>query len=369
VALVIGLAVAVTGGPHRATGQQASAPGLPEYIAEFAPVIPNGGVTVRSTATGAVVATVAAPKVPAHGRLMDDAIAAAPDDRTFYIEYEASSAQLLQIWVFSFGITATGTVTPMTRIEGGVLNGVVGLGDLASLAVSPDGTELALTKDSTSELPDSRGYADQIVVIDLRTGAQRVWQGGMYRTDKVFLIPNLSWAADSRSLVFLALWCDGAPALFDRCSGADVEGEYRDTQVRSLPTDTAGGTLASGRLLLRQSARYPAIAQTIAGPDGSDLTMIVLSGAAYPSGAWQNLAIDHISATDGSLLGVDYQRGDVPVAEGMASEVYLYADPSGRFVLFTYPVPSRGNVKIGWVGDGTFHPLPFPSYDGQAVAW
>jgi hypothetical protein len=41
---------------------------------------------------------------------------------------------------------------------------------------------------------------------------------------------------------------------------------YRDTQVRSLSVATGGGALDSGALLLTQSARYPVIADAIAGP-------------------------------------------------------------------------------------------------------
>ena len=151
------------------------------------------------------------------------------------------------------------------------------------------------------------------------------------------------------------------------CSGADVSRGYRYTQVWSLSTATRGGALNSGELLLTQFARYPAIVQALASPGGSDITAVVMSGRAYASGAWQNLAIDHISAARGSLLGVDYHQNNVPVAEGMAEEIGLTADSSGRYVLLTYPGP--GENHIGWIGGGKFHPLPFAHYDGAAVAW
>ena len=97
----------------------------------------------------------------------------------------------------------------MTRIKGGVMSGQAGLGSGGPMAVSPDGTKLALTADTTVDLNyNTQGYSDKIVVIDLRDGRQSVWQGGMYRAGKVFSIPSLSWTVDGRSLVYLALSCE-----------------------------------------------------------------------------------------------------------------------------------------------------------------
>jgi hypothetical protein len=76
----------------------------------------------------------------------------------------------------------------------------------------------------------------------------------------------------------------------------------------------------------------------------------------YYLGAWQNLAVDHISAVNGSLIGLDYYRSRVPVAEGVAEEIFLSPDPSGRYLLFSYPGP--GGETTGWIGGGRFHPLP-----------
>jgi len=378
VVLVIGLVMAMTGGPRSASrngsttasGAPVTAASVPRYYVAFTGSIENQSVAVHATATGAVIATLPGPKI-AGGWAIGNALAAAPGDRTFYAEYQVASGVLGQTWIYRFSILGSGSVTPMTRIKGGVISDATGLGNAADLAVSPDGRELALIADSTADLSVyTTSYADTIIVINLETGEHSVWQGGMARAGKAFMIANLSWAADGHSLVFLALWCDGPIGVLGIgtiCSGADVSRGYRYTQVWSLSTATRGGALNSGELLLTQSARYPAIAQALAGPGGSDITAVVMSGRAYASGAWQNLAIDHISAAGGSLLGVDYHRNNVPVAEGVAEEIGLTADPSGRYVLLTYPGP--GENHIGWIGGGKFHPLPFAHYDGAAVAW
>jgi hypothetical protein len=72
--------------------------------------------------------------------------------------------------------------------------------------VSPDGTQLALTVNSRE--PGMFGIPDKIVIINLKTGAQSAWQGGLDRPGQAFNIVNLSWADGGRSLVFLAQWCD-----------------------------------------------------------------------------------------------------------------------------------------------------------------
>jgi hypothetical protein len=108
---------------------------------------------------------------------------------------------------------------------------------------------------------------------------------------------------------------------------------------------SGGGPLNSGPVLLRQSARYPVIVAALAGPDGSDLSLLVLSGQVNAAGEWSMVAVDRVSAVNGSLLGVDYR-----------------AVPSGY--------AGNGNFT-GWVGQGHVRLLPSPQpYDGFIItAW
>src|SRR5580693_5231447 len=81
---------------------------------------------------------------------------------------------------------------------------------------------------------------------------------------------------------------------------------YRDTQVRSLSVTAGGGALDSGALLLTQSARYPVIADAIAGPEAGQLNIVVLSGHASVEGTWSKVAVERVAAVSGALLGVEY---------------------------------------------------------------
>jgi hypothetical protein len=319
---------------------------------------------VECTATGAVIGTLGAPKVLSDGWVIADDLAAAPSARTFYAEYDAASRTLDQIWIYRFSITSSGSVTAMSRIRGGTIPGNAGIGDTASLAVSPDGTKLALTADSTKDLGNKiPGYADKIIVIDLRTGARTVWQGDLYRSGKTFSIPYLSWAPDGKSLVYLGQWCDLSPAAGQCPGGGSGPQMYRDTQVRSLAAATGGGLL-DGTLLFGQSARYPVIAGVLAGPDG-DLTLLVLSGHLVDGLAWSKIAVERVSAS-GTLLGVDY-HSLTQGSEGQPEYVSLSADPSGRYLLVGYN--GKGGLAIGWIGQGKFHRLMPPHLGNSVTAW
>lgn len=377
VALVASLAVAVAGGPRPAAGDHGptstgrpnpTGTGHPPRYFAGIPASRDVGadVGIYSTSDGLLVAKAVTPSVPGWS-LKPDAVAATPDDRTFYVDYDATSSTGSQVWVYSFSVTAGGSYTQGTKVKGGVLSGLAGLGGAASMAVSPDGTELALTADTTTDLSYyTEGVADEIVVIDLRTGQRTVWQGGLYRSGKVFSIPNLSWTADGQSLVYLALWCN-LPA-GNPCTGASGSDGYRDTQVRSLRVAAGGGPLDSGHVLLSQSARFPVIVQALAGPDGSDLSVLVLYGHVNAAGVWPRVAVEHVSAVNGSLLGVDYHAITQPNG-GEPDFTWLSTDPSGRYVIYNYAAPLA--YVTGWIDRGGLNPLPIgaTTVGPLVIAW
>jgi hypothetical protein len=375
VVLVIGLVLAVT--RHATPTQQQpvnqQAP-LPGYFVRIAPGSGNPPIEVQSVSTGAVIATVRPPKAPRGGALNVDTVAAAPDDRTFYVEYGVVSPDIdvTQTWILTLSITASGSVTPLTTVKGGLLSHQPpGLQTWGSLAVSPDGSKLALTVDSSDHISNtSPGYSDKIIVIDLRTGQRTQWQGGLYRPGKQFSIPDLSWAAGGQSLVFLGQWCDPAGQA-TTCDGTPGPGGYRDAQVWSLSTAAGGGSLNHGRLLLGESARDPFIAQALGGPGGSDLTVAIPSDR-LANGNWRVLTVEDVSAATGAVLHVDYRLSAGRGQSRLPQQVWLAADPSGQHLLVSYAVD--GGFTIGWIGHGALHRLPItqpylPNNPTLIIAW
>lgn len=148
-------------------------------------------------------------------------------------------------------------------------------------------------------------------------------------------------------------------------------------QVRSLSVGTGGvgtgggGTLDRSTVLLTQSARYPVIEAAVAGPDPSELNVIVLSGKPDPSGSWSEIAVDRVSAASGALLGVAYHMATVG-NEGQGDGALISADPSGRYLLLTYDGGPVGNYAFtGWLGAGKLHVLLIrpPNLGAWITAW
>jgi hypothetical protein len=346
VALIIGLAVTVTG--HVRTHQPAppvtaAAAGTPRYYAEI--VFPGSqaathAIIVRSVATGAVIAR---PASPVGG--LPDIVSAAPDARTFYVAYDKGPG----MEIYTFSITARGTVTPMTAIAGGYLDYHADLMEpLASLAVSPDGANLAVPVSSAST---RRGWQDMLVVINLRTGAHRVWQGGLYRSGTLFSIKSVSWAGPA-TLDFVPSWCAGAAVCF-------LGG---DTQVRQLSLTADGGSLAGSSVLLQHSAAYPNI-MTVAGGSGGMLRILAISDRDATHGGDVTVTVDQVSLAGGAVQRVLYrQRGVQLIANPTAYR--LGTDPSGQFLFVNV-------LGSGWqelAGRGAPHPLP-GSAGAYWIAW
>jgi hypothetical protein len=171
-------------------------------------------------------------------------------------------------------------------------------------------------------------------------------------------------------LIFLGQWCDPAGQT-TTCDRTSEPGGYRDAQVRSLNVATGGGSLTRSRVLLRQSARFPLIAQALGGPGGSDLTVAVLSGQ-VANGNWRVLTVEDVSAATGTVLHADY-RLSLPRGHGRSpQQVWLIADPSGQHLLISHGVD--GGFTIGWIGHGALHRLPItqphmPHNATLIIAW
>src|SRR5580658_8863625 len=351
VVLVIGLVLAVT--RHATPTQQQPANQQVPLPGYFVRIAPGGGtppIEVQSVSTGAVIATVRSPKPPRGGALNVGAVAAAPDDRTFYVEYGVVSPNInvTQTWILTFSITGSGSATPLTTVKGGLLSHQPpDLQTWGSLAVSPDGSKLALTVDSSDHFSNtSLGYSDKIIVIDLHTGQRTQWQGGLYRPGKQFSIPDLSWAADGQSLVFLGQWC-GPAGEGTSCDGTPGPGGYRDAQVWSLSTATGG-------------------------PGGSDLTVAIPSGPANKFDERPELTVEDVSVATGAVPGVAYRVSRAQGFGGDPQQVWLAADPSGQHLLVSYAVD--GGFIIGWIGHGALHRLPItqpylPNDSTLIIAW
>jgi hypothetical protein len=372
--LVVGLGVALAGhlpgsGPANGSPGVVMAPN--RYYIEGN--LDGGRPVVRSTATGSVTATVPAPQ-PASAPGYE--IVASARNGLFFMVAFAPALRGQRI--YRFHVTGSGRVSGFSPVPGGVLGG----GEWAAhaIAASPDGSQVAVSFSFLGStgycggagLPSCASanvHQDYIDVINVATGAKSVWRGGLTEPASSLSIANLSWTGDGRELVFLGQWC-GPGGNAETCGGK--------WQVWALDPASGGGQLDSGRILLRQSARYREIAQALISPDGSTITAVVLTGpvvgnADISGSVPANLSVDQISAATGRLLRVLYRRdlGDTSGVNGVPDPLALMPDATGQHWMLNGGICS-GHCDTGfngWIDHGQL--VPLQPTDGRlaAEAW
>jgi hypothetical protein len=356
---IASLGVALTG---HVTGHQPSrtekekrtgttAPFPTYYVSAEGPINSDGqGVkstqpVVRSVATGAVIA-----RVPNQGKSDILNMAAAPDDRTFYVVYESLTTDNLT--VCSFRVLGPGRTTKPAPIRGGVLNDHSLLYN-PGFAVSPDGTKVAMTVNYGNRPyghSPAKDEVGEIMIIDLRTGARQVWTGGLNRPGLMLEIGEPSWADNGRSLDFLASWFG-------------IGTSSRDTtQVRSLSIGDDGPGLGSSTVLVRGLPGLSSAGPWMVAAAGDHIDVLVLpESATSPIG----LAVIQYSAADGKRQRVLCRHGYRDLAGAS-----LTVDPSGRYPLIgilTVPTPGHDAASAAWIDNGslrtmTAHANPFSLY-------
>jgi hypothetical protein len=347
---------ATGGGP--AAGSAAAGP--PRYYAEVEGKFAGWHgtdsvqVVVRSSATGAVAARVKNPVIPGAPRVLPVSVAAAPGERTFYVLY-SNYGQHDMTRIYRFRLTSSGPTAPVP-IAGGVIAGQDFLGNVGGFTVSPDGSRLAVAVASTTDNTINASIARKILVIDLRTGARRAWQGGLDRAGQAFGIETLSWTPDGSSLVFLAEWCPPRDISYGVyggfvCSTMGQNNQYPvrvegSDEVREIRLAADGGSLGSGPALTRASAKLTPGMPVVAAADGRNLVTIVPAGGEHE--------VVTISMTTGAITG---RLGPVTGRVFPGGGLYLATDPASGYVLTWQAGTSRKAVH-GYVHAGRYHALP-----------
>jgi hypothetical protein len=353
VALIVVLASAVHLLSGGSPGRVAPVAGPPRYYVSVA----TTGIQVRKTATGAVTARIPTPGIrPRSLGAYGVSVAAGDGGREFVVDYTprphvdyAPPAHLTEVQtrLYSFHLTSTGRVAGLSLVKGGPLHGVEAGSGPSALAVSPDGSKVAL-----AAYRPARHSGAEIVVINLKTGARAYWAGGLRRPGLNLTFPSISWTPGGDSLVFLSQWCYSMVA-----TGFCAEGRH-DAEVRELRVTAPGGRLSASSLLLHETARYPNIVQARLTPDGKALTMVLLGPpylGQFPP-VPQDLRVIKAPLTGGQPRLLYHG------VTGPHAVVSLGSDSSGRHLLLTW----RLN---GWIDHGRLSPLAPQGRVAFADAW
>jgi hypothetical protein len=301
---------------------------------------------IRATATGATVATIAAPSPYS----TFDSVAGAGDGHTFVLAAEklvvdhvdgGVSQQAAPVKFFVLRISPAGraslTALPIPREPASV--------GLAGMALSPDGRELAVAVGGP-----------RIQVFTTATGAERDWTwpgGGRITNNAGGEGQVLSWTADDRTLAF-QLW------------------RGRNIYVGLADTAGAGGGRGPGRLVVNFAGQAVDSAHgtyVLNGPSA----LITPNGAAIVCAASTAMRSTH-----GAIIG--YKLGYVAFStrtgrplevldprqytsyKWLQTEDVLWTNASGSELIVVANVPAakpgKYRLQIGALGAHGFTPLP-----------
>lgn len=272
-------------------------------------------LAIRATATGKLLATISPPKPYNDIGLLT----AGADGRVFVLG-------LQHLWDrgpnSSLTVTERDEATPMkflvvrvtpagrVQMSGLFLRGAPARAQLPSIALSPDGTRLAVAYGGA-------GRPGVLEVVTLATGRVRRWVSRASWTPQVQAAGG--WAANGRTLAVEEVANGGSPA-----SPATYR-PPRSTRVRLLDTGAPGARLAAAPLLvLHAPAGLSAPDQLFLTPDGSQLISPVLSPS--PDGTYGTYL------TRGTLTGglATYSAQSGALLRTAAPWVWRFPSPPGR---------------------------------------
>lgn len=327
VVIVAVLSVTLGGRPGHPPATPRPDAALPRYYV----ILHGTDVEARQVASGRIAGTLNLAR-QLGVRDVSESVTTA-DGRTFYLNVlGAGQSDPFMPSIYRFHLTADGQIAGfahVTAIQGGIaVNGRTVL-PLQSMAASPDGSKLALA------------LGTEVVVVDVRTGAQAVWRGGFGGQQEAIQVQQVSWTGDGHTLAVL-IW-RLHPDL-----GAEV---------RTLNAAANGGSLASTQLALRwQPSGKRLVEQAVISPDGKTIV-----AAIWPGSGGQRQPGDEVVQ-----YPIAVGRQSLTLYRGPADpQIHVRGDGSGHWLVIM-----ASKRVLGWIGGGRLHQLP-PGQDGTVgdVAW
>jgi hypothetical protein len=305
-----------------------SEPAVPAFFVDAGSTgLYDGRLRVVSLATGAVTATELAPA----GTGDITFLAEQAQTGNFVAAFEARQGEQA---LYRFRVTGTGKITPMTRIHGITIKQHAG--SLAALALSPDGSRLAL-----SWVPDNfpaAAASAELILLNLSTGARQVWKDsladGAYYPD----VTSAVWTPGGRALVFATHMCK-----------LNADASVCFWEFRRLRTPLVGDGLQAGPVLLRQNGMGSQIQAPAISSDGSSVVEI-----RHGNAPGRPVALVRISLDTGEQAVLHHWGGPGTFQVG-ANE--------GNFLIVGQQLRPGGNKWLlrGWIDDRGFHSLTYPS--------
>ena len=352
-AIAVAVSAVLVAGPRLAPASAPDTAAVPRYYLTFTfgldrkfHNLPVTEAMIRDTATGKITGTV---KIVTNSFPASVAATAAPDGRSFILGTE-EHAPKGEYRFFRLPISAGGKPGHLTKLPA---YPVPVNAYLAGIALSPDGTRLAVSSSygvGGSQDGPAAAEVGAVEVINLVTGAVRTWtatmqQGHWYQPGQP------SWADGNRMIAFT--W-QQAKSMSN--NAMTMEG------VRLLDTEAPGDNLADARMIMPAKAVNGTINSVLITPDGRD----VLVATSRDSRGTVVVQISEVPAAGSGPVRVLHAETARATAttQGMlaSSSQVLSLAPGGRYALVQC-------IQFGWLDldSGRFTPLPAysPTPPGQ----
>ncbi len=318
---------------HRAVGPVAA---MPRYYLDNSD---NGRhVAIRESATGRILASVAAPAGDAFSWL-----AAAADDRRFVVA-EVSGAGRHQVTSFHLlRLTANGHLASWSPVSYTNTAGPAGLA-VTGLALNPQASMLAI---AITPLPLRGGTPSgpsRITEIAVATGA-------VVR----------SWTAPGQVQPGELSWVRGGRLSFMITDGRPLPHRPAILQLRLLNTASPDGDLLAASSVVRLRDPGSSLSSALVTPDGSEIIAWTYVSRTDPSGGGGFLeenSLGEFSMRTGTLQRVLYGE---PIGRTLINSVGPFSvDPSGHHLLIQAQ-SMYSAFTFGRVDNGRFRSLPHPT--------
>jgi hypothetical protein len=324
--------------PQAASGGMTTGPSLASYVASglvpayYLSIVPQGSpkrfpsyAVVRSTATGAALAT-----IMATGGGMIVAATAAADDKTFVLDEQPwvhTGQEFAPRTFVLVRLGASGQPGPLTRLPISLPAGA----QMTGFALSPDGSQLAIAVRPGNVRADPN--LQQIWLYTLSTGELRTWSANGFVGTGPDDVRSLSWTTDERTLAFN--WggsgASGVRLLNLRARGSSLLADSRQAAMTTSPNGVGWSP--------------PCPAYSVITPDGT--TLVCATALVIASRTGQYTAETEFLESSASTGSVTRILGHWTIAdEGGLDLGVMWSNASGSVLIGIIPDAGLGRVGV-----------------------
>jgi hypothetical protein len=345
VAVVLGSLAVTRGGAGTATPVTPSAlAGVPPYYVALITVPAKPGsvrtaAQVRSTATGAVLATIAAPKP----YVAFNELSAAADDRTFALTAQGAAGDSPQrLFVLHIDPNGHGVRMSLRALP-------------VSIAFALDGTDMALSPDGASLAVESADLpAMRLTVFNLVTGTRRIWNvempTGLHDDYSIRVLDGLSWTADGQHV---ALTGPGASAGTFTLRLLDTSDPGTNALAASKPFPPPATLTKGGRDWT----------SVIITPDGRTAVFNTMLTTGEEPKVQTRQQLVKVSAATGKVTAILGTPKSL-AGKALGEEQLLYTNATGSVLVVSY----FSGTSAGILRGDTYTPIPWTASTVTA-AW